>query len=285
MGTRFHDGARAGCAEGAARDLALFGVRGGGGELLSARALLDGIFSLEPERFLRRMPGRETFSWPEGAHTAANRLLMKRYRGGEARDWWYERLRGPVRSPARREWENLANLAADGLPVPRAVAWAEEPDALRRTGAARSAVLMSFVEHAGTLREQLANATPERRRALGEALALLVSRLHGTGWYHRDLYMHQVVVRSDGTLVLLDVGRARRERAPRQRWFVKDLGGLLSSVPSSVSRSETLRWLARYLELRGDLHGKRRGWARAVSLRAARIAAHVPKHIDPESVE
>ena len=213
-------------------------------------------------------------------------FVLKRLRGDSARERWYERLRGrPPRSPARRECENLAALRADGLPVPRPLAWLEQPAA-----PGRSAVAMEFVEHRQTLRARLAEAGPDERARWLERLLELSLRLHGRGWYHRDYYLEHLVLptrREEGPLVLLDAGRARREARPRRRWFVKDLAALLSSAPPAVTRAERLRFLARWLEGTGhggrassDARGARRAWARRVLAKARRLAAHAPRFED-----
>jgi len=252
-------------------------------------ACLEALFALAPEAWLRRVPGRETFGWPGDA-----RWVVKRVVGGEPRDYWYERLRGPggARSPARREAENLEQLAADGFAVPRVLAWFEEPAARRHPGFAgrggKSALVMERAPHVETLRGRLARSTAvERRRWLAQ-LARYVGRLHARGWYHRDLYLqHFVLVDSSGAsardeaqLVLLDVGRARREPAPRRRWFVKDLAALLHSAPASVTRAERLRFLRAWLAALGPDAGGARAWVAAVVAKERRLAAHAPRVID-----
>ena len=248
-------------------------------------ALLDHLFDLAPEAMLRRVPGRETFRWP-----GRPELVVKRTWGGEARDWWYELLRPEApRSPGRRECENLLALAADGLRVPRALAWVEERGAARHPllggRGRRSAVVMERVPHVETVRYRLARATPGEVRELGEVVSDIVARLHGAGWYHRDLYLQHFVL-PDGTdagaePVLLDVGRARRERAPRERWFVKDLAALLHSAPDNVSRDEARAFLGRWLAARGITGARaQRRWAHAVRRKERRLAAHAPRHVD-----
>ena len=280
-------------------------------------ALLERLFRHEPERFLRRMPGRETFAWSAappsgrggedrldaggGGGAAAELLVCKRLRGDESRDWWYERLRlRPPRSAARRECENLLGLRDAGIPVPEPLGWVEERRALRvPVGAGpsprggRSAVLMERVPHEVDLIELLEGARRSERDHWLEVLAALVARLHDAGWYHRDLYLGHLVLapRAGGPgLVLLDVGRARRERAPRRRWLVKDLAALLYTTPRAVGRSERLRFLREYVRRRGLEDGDarrsrraRRSWARAVLLKAQLLASHRPRHVHPPS--
>jgi tRNA A-37 threonylcarbamoyl transferase component Bud32 len=292
----FVDGVRGGAAPGAEPALAALGLA----PPAAPRALLERIFALRPRELLRRMPGRETFSWPEGGP-----LVVKRFQGGEMRDWWYDRLLGSgarALSPGRREWENLNGLYTAGFPVPRALAWAEERGATTRRGlraaraaepapgarsavvpGARSAVVMARVPGARSLRELLAGAGASERRELGARLVALVARLHDAGWYHRDLYLHQLAQDAGGELVLFDLGRARRERHPRRRWFEKDLAALDASAPPAISRAERLRFLAAYLERRGLAPDVRGAWARRVRARSARIRAHVPRHVDPRS--
>ena len=249
-------------------------------------ALLEEIFALRPVGWLRRVPGRETFVWP--GHPE---WIVKRTTGGETRDFWYERLRGGARSAGRREAENLARLGADGLAVPRPLAWVEEERATRhprtmgRTG--RSALVMERVPHAETLRRRLGRSDPAERRRLSVLLLHFVARLHRLGWYHRDLYLqHFILSRSaEGgeRLVLIDVGRARHEAVPRRRWMVKDLAGLLHSTPECVSLAERQRFLAGWLVRRGeDGRAARHAWARAIAAKARRLASHRPRSVDVE---
>lgn len=215
------------------------------------------------EHLLRRVPGHETLFVelePGGA------MVCKRFRG-----------RGAARE-ARTEHENLRALAALGLCVPESLGWTRE------VGGAR--VELAFVRHRATLRELAARAGPAERRARAAELLELVLRLHDAGWYHRDLYLSHLLVRSeDHRLCLIDVGRARRRRRPRRRWFVKDLAALLHSTPGEVPVLERLRFAARYLDRRG-VRGRsaRRRWLRAVAAKARRIARHVPKESESHPI-
>ena len=220
------------------------------------------FLAAEPAEYLRRVPRREAFL---SGGASGEPLVIKRE---------FEPLALGLRSPGAIEYENLRSLAAAGIPVPRALGWSE-----RREGALglarRSLVAMERIEHRETLRERLFRASaPERRELAGRLLALVV-RLHGAGWYHRDLYLQHFVLRGE-ELVLLDVGRARQGRAVRERWFVKDLAALQHSTPRTVGPRERLRFLRGYCEQRGI--ADRRAWRRAILRRAARMAAHVPRH-------
>ena len=227
---------------------------------------------LEPERWLRRIPGRETLRvrTPDGQP-----VVVKRYSGDLVRDAWHERLRGRApRSPARREFENLIGLAAAGVQVPAPIALCE---ARGRQDRRSSVVVMSHVEHDETLVERFASGLAGRERERRLLLELVV-RLHDAGWYHRDLYL-QHLLWCDGP-VLIDVGRARQDRRPRQRWFVKDLAALWHSAPSTVTVDEAQAFLGDYLDARAGDVGAPGRWGRRVAKKARRIARHAPRFVD-----
>jgi len=229
---------------------------------------LKELLHAHPEALLRSLPTRQTFPWPSEAPTA----IVKRTRGDQFRDRWHDYFRGSPRSPGQREFENLRDLARVGIPVPRPLGWGKM--------GALSVVLMERVEHSQTLRQLLEQGEEAVDPGQLEDLAQLVARLHRAGWYHRDLYLEHVIVRPDGSLCLLDLGRARRQASPRSRWLAKDLGALLHSLPDRIPVGTRLRFLARYLDLCGIRGARtRRGWARAAEQRRARIASHAPRHV------
>lgn len=256
---------------------------GASGAVTSER--LAELFAARPAAWMRRIPGRETFAWPQ----VDGPWVAKRFRGDpesarwSSLAWWVVR-----RSPARREAENLLALQAEGFPVPRAVAWWEEhgpaDEPLHPSG--RSALLMQRVARAVSLRAVLEREPREAERAWLRPLAALVARLHGAGWYHRDLYLHHVVlageVESGLQVVLLDLGRARKERKPRERWFVKDLAALQLSAPLALGSRPRLRFLALYARARGLGRGEARKLARSAEAKARRMGAHAPRHVDAD---
>lgn len=215
---------------------------------------LRGLIALEVRRPLRALQGRETFLH----RTADGRaIVVKRARPG-------------ARPGGRREHEALVRLAELGLPVPVSFGFAAGP--------AGSVVAMERVEHVETARDRLERGRADERRALLERIAALLAQLHRAGWCHRDFYAHHLLLREPRReLVLIDVGRAGRAPIPRGRWFVKDVGALLSSLPHPVGDRERLAFVARYLDRRGVVERRaRRRFLRAALAKARRIAAHRP---------
>lgn len=226
---------------------------GGGRE----RALLMECLRGEPGEVLRRVPGRETFL-VEGSDGVA--WVVKRYSGGAR-----------AAGGARREFEALEELARAGLAVPPAVACLEQGGV--------GVLAMKHVVHEQSLREALAVAEGGERALLLERLLGMVLGLHTRGWHHRDLYLHHVLVDERGELVLIDLGRARRLRWTRRRWFAKDLAALLLWTPSEVSECARLRFLARYMDGMEMLSRReRRRFALDIVRRRARLARHRPRH-------
>jgi len=244
---------------------------GGGGELEPETLL--GLFEASPGEVLRSVPGRTTFLYGASGCTSFP-LVVKRFAAREARDDWYERLRGrAVRSQGQREYDNLRGLAADGIRVPRALAWA-------RIGQ-RSLVVMERIKAERSAREVLAGGAGQERTRLLEQVLDLTVRLHDAGWYHRDLYLQHVLAARDRSgegveSVLIDVGRARRVGGggPRRRWFEKDLAALMHSSRDCLTDTERGELLQAYLLRRGLQPD---GWAEAVERRRRKMARHVPR--------
>lgn len=221
--------------------------------------VLRSFLDLEVTGVLRRLQGRETFlhRTPDGRPIVVKRSVAGARPGG------------------RREHEALVRLAQDGFTVPAALGFAQGPSG--------SIVAMERIVHKETARDALRRAAAPERRKLLERCADLAAGFHARGWCHRDFYAHHILLRDlDGALVLIDVGRAGRARPPRGRWFVKDVGALLSSLPREVGRSERLRFVTRYLDGRGvGTPGARRRFARKAFAKAARIARRVPRDERP----
>lgn len=173
---------------------------------------------------------------------------------------------GRVRA-ACDEWRILQDLAALGLPVPAPVFRA-------RSGR------QTVVGMRGLSGRPIDALLAERALApwILDAAAAMLRRLHEGGWVFRDMYWNHVLAdQATQRLGLVDVERAFRPRWRVRRWVVKDLAGLLSSVPAgaSVRRTDALRFLTAYLG------GRTAGWrelARAVQAKADRIRGHRPRY-------
>jgi hypothetical protein len=120
--------------------------------------------------------------------------------------------------------------------------------------AGRAFVLVREVEGGRDLRAFLgdaANATPGRRRALARRLGQAVAKLHRAGFDHPDLYAKHVLVRDDGSVVLLDCQRCGRRRLTRRR-RVRALAKLNASVDDGLAdRTDRLVFLRAYLKATG----------------------------------
>lgn len=165
---------------------------------------------------------------------------------------------------ARREWHALASLHGLGVRVPAAL--------FRASRGRDSVVGMAQVE-GRAMDVLLAAGDAGARTAARAAMPELCQRLHRAGWVFRDLYWNHVFL-GPGGLALIDVERAFRPRWRRRRWVVKDLAGLVASLPDAAAMgpADLLRGLRRYdpsLDRRGRL-----GLARDVLRKAARIRGH-----------
>lgn len=238
-----------------------------------SREQLASAMGAEPSTTWRSVPGRVTFPWPQGAEPPrpGGRVVVKRF--DRERGW----LGHPRTDPARTEHEALVALREVGIPVPTPILHAHSP----RLG--RSMVLMGEVPHRRSLRQAIAADPDPLHRARAEALRLaeLAARLHGAGWYHRDLYLQHVVEREgDGELVLLDLGRARWGRRPRSRWFQKDLSALHLSGGEEYREALLGELLPEYFRLRALSPRALPAWERAIRRRSARVLARLPRHVD-----
>ena len=272
-------------------------------------SLAGALWALRPTRFLRRVPGRETLlvdiselerpfavsgTTPKElaeisrANPQSRLAVLKRHRGGEPRDAWFEMLhRGPLRSPARREAENLAGLASAGIPVPAALAyWESVPRGLTRPGSRfqGSLLLMEYLPHRETLRDLVWAKDPRARELLRE-LAGIVGGMHGAGWYHRDLYMEHVILAERG-LVILDAGRARRQDRPLSRWFAKDLAALWTSRAPGLSKRANMQFLGYWGRAFGNatlgrplVDKELRAWLPLIERRGRKLLDHAPRHV------
>ncbi len=164
-----------------------------------------------------------------------------------------------------RELENVLTLRAAGFPVPRPIACGEDDRGWR----GRSFVVLEAL--AGTpLERRDPPGSAVERRALVARVAALVRALHAAGFWHRDLYLANILV--DGErLGLVDLERVRhRAGGPPARARRKDLAALDYSAVR-WSQVDRLRFLRAYLGL-ARLDDGARALARAVRAKARVLA-------------
>ena len=196
-----------------------------------------------------------------------------RYELGDGRRVFCK-LRDRRPGDARLEWRWLGELPRLGFRAPQPVLLAHRGNhtavcTLEVPGRPVQALIAEAME-AGQRAVVIAYA--------GGAVAPLVRRFHGEGLVFRDLYWNHLYAESlDEPFcepAFIDVERIFRPRWRWRRWQVKDLAGLLASLPLSAPPSILLRALHTYLG------GREKPWrplARAVITKAARIRRHRPR--------
>lgn len=206
---------------------------------------------------VRCVPTRRTVALP-----VADRWLFAKWRRGKRRD-------------AAREWRWLHLLPLLGLRTPFPVAWVGR-------GGRSLLVTEGVAGHPLDVWMRLASTEGWLPTLLGylcERVAPAVRQLHDHGLVYRDLYWNHVFVGDPRRLeapVFLDVERVMRPWWRWRRWVIKDLAGLLASIPEGVTLPPraVLRFLRAYQG--GSLRSVRSAM-RAIESKAGRIRGRQPK--------
>lgn len=207
---------------------------------------------------VRCTPRRRTIM----AELADGRVLFCKLRQGRSAD-------------ARAEWRWLHLLPLMGFQVPRPVVLQQSRGrtvlCTEAVGGRPLDVLWREAEQRGGLREAIAYAC--------SVVAPMVRRLHDRGLVFRDLYWNHLYAEAmqggAGEPVLLDVERVMSPRWRFERWRVKDLAGLLASLPVRLRDVDLLRLLAAY---QGGLQPDWAILALRVMAKARAIRAHRPRY-------
>lgn len=139
--------------------------------------------------------------------TDLGRAVLRRYlRGGKAARLLHDRylFTGYAASRAFREWRLLADLHAEGLPVPRPLAASCE-----RSGLIYRAGLLTVEIPGARPLAELADTLPDH---LWQALASTLESFFAAGVVHPDLNAHNLLLGADQCWYLIDFDRARRVR-------------------------------------------------------------------------
>jgi tRNA A-37 threonylcarbamoyl transferase component Bud32 len=188
---------------------------------------------------------------------------------------WFVKIRSGFSRAANREWNWLHTLPLLGfrtpVPVYREQRLTGSLLCTRALAGRPMDVVWLEASRRGTQSELAAWAV--------RVVAPMVRRLHGAGLVHRDLYWNHLLQdpeRPDAEPYLLDVERVFAPRWRMRRWVVKDLAGLLASMPVAVSSADRLRFLRAYLG--GVLQPGWKDLAEQIEHKAARIRGHVPRY-------
>ncbi len=180
---------------------------------------------------------------------------------------------------AKAEWRWLQELAELGFRVPQRLFFARQ--------GAQTALGMAALP--GRPMDALLAEEPKAVSYAISQVAPMVRRLHQQGLVFRDLYWNHLFAAADLDPSMapgfIDLERVMRPRWRFRRWLLKDLAGLLASIPwgVTVSRQQRLWFLRSYL--RRDLGGaspippgERRQALKQAAAKAQRIRDHQPKH-------
>jgi heptose I phosphotransferase len=205
--------------------------------------------------------GRERWRWDVGDGGDPGVLFVKRYQRTPMRAQWDRIFRQNARhSTAWWEYDQSRRLADAHVPAPRPVAFAER---MRARFEACSAVVVERVPGDAFERAWAAAERDGARTTRGAArhdvtrrLARFVAAFHGTGFFHRDLYLCHVFVELDPDAArpprfsLIDLARTHKPRLRRMRWLIKDLAQLdFSARRLGAARTDRFRFLLTYLAL------------------------------------
>lgn len=246
---------------------------------------IDDVFQYEQGQRLDK-PGlgiRERFRVRIGSGDSAVIVYLKRYGRPSAVELLRRVLARRSRAGAAvYDFSASMTLAQCSVSVARPIAFGQELGIL---GEKRSFVLIEELPNADALERLLPessarkhdyNMLSDKRRLVAE-IAALVGRLHGAGYFHRDLYLSHIFLGKDRDgremLSLIDLQRVFKPMWRRQRWQVKDLAQLYYSSRGYFTRSEFLRFLRLYLGC-SKLTSKHKRLANAVYRKAQRIARH-----------
>jgi Lipopolysaccharide kinase (Kdo/WaaP) family len=204
---------------------------------------------------LHRKQGRNIARWTLRGSSGRLAVFVKRH---YTHSWWRSVLPF-AQSDGASEWHHLRNAKELGMPVPRAVAFAEWSS---WPGVLQSAIILQELDGMVALHEAIPlaakrlSAAAFRRWKAGliAELVRLTRILHDRRYFHRDLYLCHFFIPAGaldasvgdwkGRVVLIDFHRLSRQRLLPVFGRAKDLAQLLYSarLPGVTSRDLALFW-------------------------------------------
>jgi lipopolysaccharide heptosyltransferase II len=204
-------------------------------------------------------------------------MYLKRFGPSKLHQVWQGWL-GHRREDGVNDFAATMMLAEAGIAVAR-------PIAFGRDEIGRSFVMLEELPNSEALERLLpwwdnvknVYQLLQDKRQLLKAVAALVRRFHGAGYFHRDLYLSHIFLSKDKEgyerLNLIDLQRVFKPVIRRYRWRVKDLAQLYYSAQAYFTNTDSIRFLRWYLDCR-KLRDKDKTLARTVWYKAQRIARH-----------
>lgn len=220
-----------------------------------------------------------------GTGDAAQPVIVKQYRTGG----WADRAKNAVRTPrAVASWVAGNGLLVRGFDAAtplalilrgRGLGLSDSYVVMEDLGDGTRADLVVLQRYAGAIDD----AGRAEKRALVEAAADLVRRLHASGVYHGDLKAVNLFLRGAGRtgeldalgdggaarseafrFVLADYDRVEFGASVRTRRRIKNLAQLSASVPVCISLTDRLRFFRAYAKDEPEVAGKWKEWFRRV---------------------
>ena len=208
---------------------------------------------------------------------------LKRYQSPAFKAWITSLLRLSFPRNAMDEWKNILTFHTFGIPtmIPLSAGLKKHYGFKKE-----SFLLTREIEGVKRLDHYLTRhfSPPlkshhfKEKKALIKELALLVRRMHLSGFNHRDLYLCHILVKKDVSnnwdIYFADLHRVDQRNKVGIRWKVKDLAALnYSADKNTITRTDRLRFIAHYLG-EGKLDAKNRAFIKRIAKKTNRIRSH-----------
>jgi len=171
------------------------------------------------------------------------------------------------------EFVNICEFHSKGLPTVIPVAAGIKKNGMSGT---ESFLLTIALENCMRLDHYLDDSlhTEKHNAKLITKLALLIKKMHESGFNHRDMYLCHILIDKKGGLFIVDLHRAdKRNRVP-ERWIIKDLAALNYSAPTEhISGTDRLRFLRAYLGI-NKLTGQDKLFIRKILKKTTKMLKH-----------
>lgn len=183
----------------------------------------------------------------------------------------------------RKEWEVIQAFQKLGIPTLVPVAAGEKVSWFWQESFLMTEELKGFQPLDKFLQSYFVPPLPPEKiiekRAIIYEVAQIARVMHKAGFNHRDFYCcHIFINRMDSRhrhWCVLDLQRVDRRRWFRRRWIVKDLAALnYSAQPRIITRTDRLRFLRHYLDVKIDAAKKEYRMIRQVSNKTDKIMRH-----------